>query len=874
MTQPALDAGTLEQIRRRFVDWVRADGPLPTLRLGTHPRGVLPVLRRDALANPADPDILARLAGMLATLLGPWAAAGAQHGPESAPATDLLARTGVGWSVTARADIAVDPARWFQHATAIMGVDRATVQDLLAHQGARVAAAWPLLDAHPGWADNHVVLPGTGDAEPGADGPPYPSTPDGPLTLTGAAPGDAALPDDYLNRLIAQDRAAMTAEDFRPAQDTLLYLLARHALLTAVAAGGAAAEFPRPLPALVPRGGFGTDTGAGDGELDESVAGAAHLAAQPPGTLARLLAQTLDLTGNRMDAWLTAFATRRLSAVRAEAATATGVLIGGWGIVENLTPSAPLTTVSTLPPGEDAALLHDPANAGYLLAPSIAQATSAAVLRSGYLTYRPGDPDFTLDSAGSPLEIDLTSRRVRTADYLLDGMREGQQLGALLGYRLERALHDNRADGYISPLRALAPLNPSSSGVTTDVADGLTLSRLRHSPSGLPWGAQVGGTVLGPEVPAVTAALDELDEALNAVADALLGEAVHQSLLGNHAAARAAIDAASRPDSPPPQLAFVRTPRTGYAVTHRVILPWAPDPAAPAGWTARPRSAAEPAGSAWVASLLGLPSRYAGAMRYTDPAGTDVTVAITLADLALSPLDLVAAAGAPDDLAAYAAWVLRPDGTTPAGVSADATAELITRPAGADYTIADALAAAGAISRLFGAARGLDTRDLAAPGAAATGVDAPELTARYSAASSTMQDIADRIAAAVPAGAVANRVALETALVDAYFCGIPGAAPMAGGSPDSLLAAQAQAVAAELARRLAEPARPTQAPSRRPCARSWRHCSGRACSSRRCAPCPSRPQYPQRSPPPTQPPAMPARTSTPGWAGWPWCAPR
>ena len=42
-------------------------------------------------------------------------------------------------------------------------------------------------------------------------------------------------------------------------------------------------------------------------------------------------------------------------------------------------------------------------------------------------------------------------------------MRAGQPLGALLGYRLERGLHENHRelvlDRYIAPLRALAPLD-------------------------------------------------------------------------------------------------------------------------------------------------------------------------------------------------------------------------------------------------------------------------------------------------------------------------------------------------------------------------------------------------------------------------------
>ena len=155
---------------------------------------MLPVLRRDALTDPADDVILYRLACMLATLL---AAVGRRR---RAARTGIRTRHRPAGAVASAGRSPHEPTSLstrpdaFQHATAIMGVDRATVQDLLAHQDSRVSAAWPLLDAYPGWADNHVVLPGTGDAEPGADGPPYPSTPDGPLTLTGAAPATPRCP--------------------------------------------------------------------------------------------------------------------------------------------------------------------------------------------------------------------------------------------------------------------------------------------------------------------------------------------------------------------------------------------------------------------------------------------------------------------------------------------------------------------------------------------------------------------------------------------------------------------------------------------------------------------------------------------------------
>src|SRR6185369_10149279 len=85
-----------------------------------------------------------------------------------------------------------------------------------------------------------------------------------------------------------------------------------------------------------------------------------------------------------------------------------------------------------------------------------------------------------------------SSRRVREASRLLEGVRQGQPLGALLGYRVERMLHDTVVDNgrsmdrFIAPLRRVAPLIARSSGLTTapvdtiaanNVVDGLVLNR-------------------------------------------------------------------------------------------------------------------------------------------------------------------------------------------------------------------------------------------------------------------------------------------------------------------------------------------------------------------------------------------------------------
>jgi hypothetical protein len=65
---------------------------------------------------------------------------------------------------------------------------------------------------------------------------------------------------------------------------------------------------------------------------------------------------------------------------------------------------------------------------------------------------------------------------VRLALDLLDGIRAGQPLGALLGYRFERGLHERgpglALDRFVAPLRALAPLDDLTAA-EHDLADAL-----------------------------------------------------------------------------------------------------------------------------------------------------------------------------------------------------------------------------------------------------------------------------------------------------------------------------------------------------------------------------------------------------------------
>jgi hypothetical protein len=156
-----------------------------------------------------------------------------------------------------------------------------------------------------------------------------------------------------------------------------------------------------------------------------------------------LTAEALDLASHRLDAWITALPAQRLEHLRTSRAT--GAVIGAYGWVEDLEPDSVTTR-----------------DGGWIHAPSLGHAATAGVLRSAYLTHNP-------DANGSgALSIDLSSGRVRRALALLDGVRAGQPLAALLGYLIERRLYERSLARFVGSLRALAPL---LAGKLTDHGD-------------------------------------------------------------------------------------------------------------------------------------------------------------------------------------------------------------------------------------------------------------------------------------------------------------------------------------------------------------------------------------------------------------------
>lgn len=417
----------------------------------------------------------------------------------------------------------------------------------------------------------------------------------------------------------------------------------------------------------------------------------------PTARLERVFVEHLDLCTYRLDAWLLGLIdaelhTMRYGRGRTGQAPRPGIHIGAFGWVENLKPNAGTPTPAELSPELKAIFdpdglntpLVDSANAGYVHAPSINHALTAAVLRNAYISRASAQ-------AAEPYKVNLSSERVRNALAIIEGMQQGQGLGALLGYRLERGLHDNTSqelDVYIYELRKVFPLvsnklkptrveagapanTPAdaqrnqeeeealtgTAAVTRiearNVVDGLALlDHIRKTGHDTyPFGFTIGE---GPDKlrdanPGQRAGIDaevrRLMSVRDAVADLAMAESVHQVVQGNYDRAAGALDAYSKGQYP--QLPdVIRSPGSGVSVTHRVGL-HLPAGVAPAAGDS-PRARMEPAINRWVKDLLPSDlSKVACLAEYRTPT-YDVDVpppvvskTVTMEDLELSPIDLL-----------------------------------------------------------------------------------------------------------------------------------------------------------------------------------------------------------------------------------------
>jgi hypothetical protein len=876
MMAPVADDAAAGWLHGWFVERVRGRGFYPAFRVGDVPYGLVPV---SSLARwqPAPPriDVTGAAAGapaperglprLLGTLRGIWAAAvpGVPRVGRGDPDEDLvqsLALDASAREVFLRKVLGRE-TQWNLFGLLGLPFD---AWDAIQQSYARAAMA---AVGHPEWEPRILGMSFADAAEQLTHHPQDRARPDAGLPLVDAPPlsDERGLAFDYV-RWIGRDATfgaltghALPGEVPRPR--ALLYHMLRHAMLEEYRRAGYRLLVGRELIARIElreRELHGVAPGrakvpsvrermaerfpdvTGDRTLAEYLDRAPastlpplqrlasyrealrDLEGLPTAELERLFGESLDVCSHRLDAWIGSLAADRLRAMRD--GTPAGVHLAAYGWVEDLRPRR-----AGASPG------------GFVHAPSMNHAAAAAVLRSAYLT-RTG-------LARRPYAIELSSRRVRLALELLDGVRQGQPIGAILGYRFERGLHEGHPgfelDRYIDDLRGLFPLvahkgtppaevpadEPAETVAARNVVDGHALVTAFRAGT-LPWGT--------PRLPAagddrreIEAELRHLDDALDAVADLLLSDSVYQLVSGATDAAGATLEALARGQRPPDP-AIVRTPRRTTPFVQRVAIVLGGGPVSGGAFhdpVATARAAADPHLNAWVGTLLGDPSRVRCRVEYPDPLdpATTLAAAVTLAQLDVEPLDVLAMARAVGQGAADAELDRRIAWAIGAAITDASQVRITYAPVDIDpateRSFAEVLEIARAVNELLAASRPLGPTDLVPPDerAAASSADLlpAEMLARAGAAlAEASAAIAQLDAAlaigpleAIPEGATPDLAPLRAALRRASLLGVAGAFPRsrAGSSRAQLveLYTAAESVRRELAQRrdaaLAEP---------------------------------------------------------------------
>jgi hypothetical protein len=389
----------------------------------------------------------------------------------------------------------------------------------------------------------------------------------------------------------------------------------------------------------------------------------------PTARLERLFAEHLDTCTYRLDAWQQGLLGYAIAAMRYgmptnETPVRDGVFLGAFGWLEDVRPKN--RQLTPVPPSADLdasfhakdrpPLMRDSSNGGYVHAPSLNQAVAAAVLRSGYLA-----------NAGTAnpqtLAVNLSSRRVRLALSILDGIRQGQSLGALLGYQFERGLHDNHGvaevDTFIYALRKKFPLRADRHPETSTAADvPIEVIEARNVVDGLrlvnhvkelasatyPFGLDL--PVATPaQRQAINAEVNRLLDSTDAVADLKIADSVYHAVQSNYDRVAATLESSGNGQLPT-EPAVVETPRSGRTIAHRVALhleSGMDETLSPvAGVAVTPRALAEPALNSWLAKLLPPPAQVACSVVWFDPATNALqTRTVTQRDLGLQPIDLL-----------------------------------------------------------------------------------------------------------------------------------------------------------------------------------------------------------------------------------------
>jgi len=393
------------------------------------------------------------------------------------------------------------------------------------------------------------------------------------------------------------------------------------------------------------------------------------LATCPIAELRNLFAEQVDLSTYRLDAWLLGFANKKLHEQMQEPNAK--MHMAAYGYLENVKPATRRVQNQISPLLKQRAKAESASNSlkvfiaeknqGAVHAPSLNQAVTAGILRAGFAEHQ------RRNNANSRMAINLNSKRVRNALKLLDGVRKGIELSALLGYRLERSLHDHSSrssavelNHLILPLRQCFPYhslvdatqNLSQEEKEIQVINGLDLvsqSKALNQEPGNSCQKNLLSAInnnagffklinakklSGSARLCLVSAIVDLIECLDALADLALSESVYHVVQGNYTRASVVMKAIAAGDALP-DIDVVNTPLTGTHVQHRCLLQFP----MPVTAVVTPLAACDPYLNAWLSQRL--PDFSSVSMRLIDIKTGEFSQRCSLADLKLEGMDLL-----------------------------------------------------------------------------------------------------------------------------------------------------------------------------------------------------------------------------------------
>ena len=435
-----------------------------------------------------------------------------------------------------------------------------------------------------------------------------------------------------------------------------------------------------------------------------------------------LTREVMDVTSYRLDTWRLSLINQRLNQIRgitngSEDRTM-GLYLGAYGWLTDIKPNTSLEPVQAPTDNFSGDILYDEKNKGYIHAPSINQAVTAAVLRSGY-TNR------ATQNMVDPLSVNLSSERVRCAMDIMDAISNGQEINVLLGYELERRLHDkyNDMDKYIQALRNhysqdndIIENTPENiqKVKARNVINGVKLIEAYNDGSGL---VQIlnNAHITNPSTQAdqLEAEILWIINLMDAIGDIAMSEGMFQIVQGNQVKGGAIMEALSKgkllaePD-------VINANKTGTAVTQRFTMHFDMETTLSNGWNfaLTPRAQAEPYLNKWLSGLLPAPTQISCVVDVNDG---EEQVSVTVKNLALHAIDLMYLVNNElvNDDSLLSLYIKRYARKTH-GYTQETTLSVIYNQ-GSTYSFGDILPVLLYARKLITGSRALDTLDYIAP---------------------------------------------------------------------------------------------------------------------------------------------------------------